>query len=421
MKKSILAFSLLCLATPFSWAQLYPQNDAGVTLAAWHTIVRDVAATEKFWSLFGGKPMKIEGVDVVELSGVLVFLHPGEPVRGSIGGLIDHVAMNCQNCFYLVKRLTEGGYKTEKINPETMRGANWKPGQMDRAWTYAYSPDGLRIEIETNPCTFRAEFKFLQPPQLGLEPCPETIAEGPPTEDPAGAIGSDEVHFFMKSIVESKALNAFLTKYFGGKMVQYPNANASIPGSVFYTAIMGHEGAGLTNEGTALPGIGLEVKNLEAFSKKLQAAGVHFTQPYSKTRYKTFAHAEFIDDWGDDIQLTEGLNRFISKAPRAVAQEKPIVADAGAPHGKQVFNLYCAYCHATATSVSQYGGAPGLKGLFNHPPHMLRDHVKLEHTEPNIRQLIVQGNVINGGNMRPIAAYLSSTEVDDLIAYLKTL
>src|ERR1019366_4542907 len=124
-------------------------NEAGVTLAAWHTIVKDVDATKKFWSLFGGVPLKIEGVDVVELKGVLVFLHPGEPSRGSIGGLIDHVAMNCQNCFYLVKRLTEAGYKTEKINPETMRGANWKSGTMDRAWTYAYSPDGLRIEIET--------------------------------------------------------------------------------------------------------------------------------------------------------------------------------------------------------------------------------------------------------------------------------
>ncbi len=422
MKKIILVLTLSALWLPtLSWAQLYPQNEAGVTLAAWHTTVRDVDASKKFWSLFGGIPMKIEGVDVVELRGVLVFLHPGEPDRGTLGDLIDHVAMNCQNCFYLVKRLVEAGYKTEPINPETMRGPNWKPTSVDRAWTYAYSPDGLRIEIETNPCTFRATYKFLLPPQLGLEPCPETIAEGPPTEDPAGAIGSDEVHFFMKSVTESKALNDFLTKYFGGRQVQYPNANASIPGAIFYTAIMGHEGAGYSNEGGALPSIGFEVKNLEAFTKKLQAAGVHFTEPYSKTRYKTYAHAAFTDAWGDEIQLTEGLNRFITKAPRVVSQEKQTVAAAGLPHGKQVFDLYCGYCHASATTKSQYGGAPGLKGLFSMPPHKLRDHATLEHTEPQIRQLIVEGNVKAGGAMRPIASYLSSAELDDLMAYLKTL
>src|SRR5215469_18286242 len=116
MKKIILILAFPVLWLPaLSWAQLYPQNEAGVTLAAWHTIVRDVDASKKFWSLFGGVPMKIEGTDVVELPGVLIFLHPGEPSAGSIGGLIDHVAINCQNCFYLLKRLVEDGYKTDRI------------------------------------------------------------------------------------------------------------------------------------------------------------------------------------------------------------------------------------------------------------------------------------------------------------------
>jgi len=416
----ILAFSVLWLPA-LSWAQLYPQNEQGVTLAAWHTIVRDVDASKKFWSLFGGKPIKIEGMDVVELPGVLVFLHPGEPSSGTLGDIIDHVAINCQNCFYLLKRLVEAGYKTDRINPETMRGPNWKPGVMARAWTYAYSPDGLRIEIETNPCTLRAANKFLLPPQLDLETCAETIAEGPPTEDPAGAIGSDELHFFEKTVEDAKGLYDFYIKYFGGRQLQYPNANASLPGALLYTNVMGGEGKGYSNKGGALPSIGFEVKNLEAFTKKLQAGGVHFAEPYSKTRYKTFAHATFIDPWGTEVQLTEGLNRFVTKAPRVVSQEKQTVAAAGVPHGKQVFELYCGYCHAVATTKSQYGGAPGLKGLFSMPPHRLRDGSLLDPTEPQIRQLVVQGNLRTGGGMRPIGSFLSSAELDDLIAYMKTL
>jgi hypothetical protein len=56
--------------------------------------------------------------------------------------------------------------------------------------------------------------------------------------------------------------------------------------------------------------IGFEVKNLEAFCKKLEAKGVKFDEPYSKKRHKSFASAEFTDPWRVSIELTEGLNRF---------------------------------------------------------------------------------------------------------------
>jgi hypothetical protein len=56
--------------------------------------------------------------------------------------------------------------------------------------------------------------------------------------------------------------------------------------------------------------VGFEVKNLEAFCKKLEAGGVKLDQPYSKSRHKGFASAELTDPWGTSIELTEGLNRF---------------------------------------------------------------------------------------------------------------
>ena len=60
----------------------------------------------------------------------------------------------------------------------------------------------------------------------------------------------------------------------------------------------------------SLDHIGFDVQNLEAFCKRLEAAGVKFNQPYSKTRHNGYASAEPTDPWGISIELTEGLNRF---------------------------------------------------------------------------------------------------------------
>ena len=52
--------------------------------------------------------------------------------------------------------------------------------------------------------------------------------------------------------------------------------------------------------------IGFEVKDLQAFCRKLEAAGVKFDEPYSKAP-SGFARAMLTDPWGTSIELTEGL------------------------------------------------------------------------------------------------------------------
>jgi hypothetical protein len=56
--------------------------------------------------------------------------------------------------------------------------------------------------------------------------------------------------------------------------------------------------------------VGFEVKDLEAFCKKLEDSGTKLDQPYSKTRHKSFASAQLTDPWGLSIELTEGLSKF---------------------------------------------------------------------------------------------------------------
>ncbi len=151
MKKLILILGVAVLwpLSP-SWAQLYPPNEAGVSLGAWHTIVRDVETTRRWWQIWGGEPMKIDGVDVMKFHGVFIFMVQGEPNGPSIDHFIDHIAFQTPTGFELMKTLVAGGVKTEPINPATMRAPGWKPGFDTRVWTYAYSPDGLRVEVVTD-------------------------------------------------------------------------------------------------------------------------------------------------------------------------------------------------------------------------------------------------------------------------------
>ena len=122
-------------------------------------------------------------------------------------------------------------------------------------------------------------------------------------------IQSDMVHFYFKDLSDLKAAYNWYRKYFGGKNFISPNIALAIPGTRLNMATS-NEGPRPLNRGGALDYIGFEVKNLEAFCKKLEADGVKFDQPYSKTRHKSYASAMLTDPWGTTIELTEGLNKF---------------------------------------------------------------------------------------------------------------
>ena len=62
--------------------------------------------------------------------------------------------------------------------------------------------------------------------------------------------------------------------------------------------------------GRALDHIGFEIKNLEAFTKKLEADGIKLDRPYTKVPALGIAIAFIKDPWGTNIELTEGLDTF---------------------------------------------------------------------------------------------------------------
>ena len=59
-------------------------------------------------------------------------------------------------------------------------------------------------------------------------------------------------------------------------------------------------------QGRALDHIGFEVKNLEEFTKKLEAMGIKLERPYTKVPALNIAIAFIRDPWGTYIELTKG-------------------------------------------------------------------------------------------------------------------
>jgi len=60
-------------------------------------------------------------------------------------------------------------------------------------------------------------------------------------------------------------------------------------------------------QGRALDHIGFEIKNLEAFTKKLEADGIPLTVAYRTVPALGLAIAFIKDPWGTNIEMTEGL------------------------------------------------------------------------------------------------------------------
>jgi predicted enzyme related to lactoylglutathione lyase len=60
--------------------------------------------------------------------------------------------------------------------------------------------------------------------------------------------------------------------------------------------------------GRSIDHIGFEIKNLEAFTKKLEADGIKLDRPYTKVPALGIAIAFIKDPWGTNIEMTEGLD-----------------------------------------------------------------------------------------------------------------
>ena len=93
----------------------------------------------------------------------------------------------------------------------------------------------------------------------------------------------------------------------------------------------------------------------------------------------------------------------------AIAIPPAVISQGSAPqaaaNGKHIFNQSCAACHDTLGTMTKSG--PVLKNYYRHQPRP---------ADAIVRTIIQQGK----GRM-PAFTTLNKLQVDDLVAYLKTL
>lgn len=270
-----------------SWAQLAPPNQAGVAMGHLHYHVRDVEANKKFWIALGGTAAgKIGTTEVVKFPDVLVLLKQGESNGGTEGSVINHVGFRAQHVVEALDKLKAAGYKTELSSSGTGKVGN------------VYSPEGERIEL-------------LEDQSVNVKFVPDKGQEGRYSQ-PAKMTVPIRLHHIHFDVPENSVaeIKAWYLKLFGGipgkryKTVEPPYDAVDLPGVNLNFSGVPDKTA--PTKDRMLDHIGFEIKNLEAFCKKLEASGVKFETPYKKNP-DGLAVAFLTDRWGISIELTEGL------------------------------------------------------------------------------------------------------------------
>ncbi|MEQ1884194.1 MAG: VOC family protein [Bryobacteraceae bacterium] len=252
---------LAALAGAPAFAQLAPiRSDRGVTMGHLHLVVRDVDAAKKFWTDFGGKPVKNNQLELIEFPNIYIMLRKGEPTGGSVGSSVNHVGFQARNSAEMVAKWNAAGIKTEKGN-----GA----GQY-----YVTTDDGLRIEIQED-------------------------------KTQANPLQFYHVHFNIPSADTAEAEAWYVRNFDAAPRSGTRYKTDDIPGSNLTLADV--KEAAAPTKGRTLDHIGFVVNDLDSFAKRLEAQGVKFDiAPRAVNDGKTKV-AFLTDKWGTYIELTEGL------------------------------------------------------------------------------------------------------------------
>jgi catechol 2,3-dioxygenase-like lactoylglutathione lyase family enzyme len=239
-------------------AQLPAPNAAGVSSGHLHLMVRDPAAHKKLWvELFGAQIVSSGSLELLKLPGVFLVLGKAEPAEGSEGSTLDHFALRVRDLAGTSAKLKAAGIPLTRD---------------DSLEIVAIFPDKVKVE-------------FYPAPRL------------------AAPIELFHSHFYAADV---DGLRAWYAKHFGAATPTATNANAmGVPGMSL--SFRKTDAAQAPTKGRSLDHIGFEVKDLEAFCKKLAADGVPFEIPFRNVPGIGLKLAFLIDPAGTRIELTEGL------------------------------------------------------------------------------------------------------------------
>jgi catechol 2,3-dioxygenase-like lactoylglutathione lyase family enzyme len=262
--------------------QILVGDEGPIVYGHHHFNTTDMAAQRRFYvETLGGKSAKLgeNAVEVVEFPNVFLFFRPMQaPTGGTIGSTVNHIGFSVPDLKPVVAKLKANGFKmitSESVAPTVKIADDIAAASPTTNIAFVLGPEDVKVELVE-------------------------------VRDQAAPIALHHVHFFGEQQAD---MQAWYEKTFGAASVP------RVPGQAFVQSrlpgvILSFSPSAtptVATQGRALDHIGFEVKNLEAFTKKLEADGIELTVSYRTIPALGLAIAFIKDPWGTNIELTEGL------------------------------------------------------------------------------------------------------------------
>ncbi len=260
-------------------AQLIAAKEGPIVYGHHHVAASDIEAHKKFWAdTLGGTAMKFgNNADIVKFPNVLIFFRNQKPTGGTIGTTANHIGFSVPNLRAVVDKIKANGFKMitrSEVAATQQVVDDIAPVNATTSIAFALGPDDVKVELLENK----------------QQPVPVTL---------------HHIHFFGPQNME---MRAWYAKVFGAKPREAANFPAAdLPGVALNFSASPTPVVGTT--GRAVDHIGFEVKNLEAFCKKLEEMGIKLNVPYRSVPALGLSIAFITDPWGTYIELIEGLDK----------------------------------------------------------------------------------------------------------------
>lgn len=266
MKLLLSAALCLTLAAP-AYAQLAPPNKDGLTYGQVAINVSDLEVHKKLWvEHFEGQVVQKGPVTAIKFPGMLLILNKAQSSGGSQGTVMDHFGFKVKDVAAILAKWRAAGLEVQS----EFTGAEGFPN------AYLMGPDQVRIELQ--------EDKTQRQNVIGYH-----------------------IHFMTADYVKLldwycktfdlepfKRGSIATTTNVPGMNLSFGNARTAAP----------------PTKGRAIDHVGFEVKNLEAYVKKLEGKGIKFDVPYHVDATTGLKSAFLTDPSGTYIELTEGLDQY---------------------------------------------------------------------------------------------------------------
>jgi catechol 2,3-dioxygenase-like lactoylglutathione lyase family enzyme len=273
----------LASAAPSS-AQLLAAQDGPIVYGHLHlnATPATIPLQKKFWAdTLGGTLTTIgtQNLEIVKFPNILVFWRANQaPTAGSKGSTADHVGFSVPSLPAVLEKVRANGFGviTRDEVPATEVVTDGFVTRGATRLAFVMGPDAAKVELVENP-------KQTDPIRL------------------------HHMHFFTH---QHEQMRAWYEKTFGAR----PRAgggtfiSADLPGvTLNFTPVAAPVAA---TTGRVYDHIGFEVKNLEEFTKQLEAQGITLTVTYRKIAALDTAIAFVTDPWGTSIELSDGLAKI---------------------------------------------------------------------------------------------------------------